>query len=109
MRFIRESTISTPSLTGSAPPLSPEPAPRATQGTYARRARRTIAWTCSVVIGSTAAAGVGVVLQQPVGLVGAQLVLSRVDPLVADDPRRSSGPGRTFQTTIHDNTAVDCR
>ena len=35
--------------------------------------------------GSTAAAGVDVVLQQPVGLVGPQLVLGRVDPVVAAD------------------------
>jgi hypothetical protein len=31
-----------------------------------------------------------VVLQQPVGLVGAQLVLVRVDPVVADDPAQLS-------------------
>ena len=33
MRRSRDSPISTPSSTGSAPPLSPEPAPRATNGT----------------------------------------------------------------------------
>ncbi len=54
---MRLSTISTPSLTGSAPPLSPEPAPRATHGTLSRAHAWTIAWTCSVVDGSTAAAG----------------------------------------------------
>ena len=35
MRLSRESAIRTPSSTGSAPPESPEPAPRATQGTSA--------------------------------------------------------------------------
>ena len=68
------------------------------------------------------------VLEQAVGLVGAQLMLGRVDPLVADDPlelldqpgdvargfaRRFFDLGGTLgsrlYTTIHDNTAVDCR
>ena len=35
MRRSRESAIRMPSSTGSAPPESPEPAPRATQGTSA--------------------------------------------------------------------------
>jgi aconitate hydratase len=69
-----------------------------------------------------------VVLEQAVGLVGPQLVLLRVDPFVAGDrpqlldqagdvlrrlarrlldPRRALG-GRLY-TTIHDNTAVDCK
>jgi hypothetical protein len=58
MRFIRDSTISTPSATGSAPPDSPEPAPRATHGTSWLAQARTTAWTSSAPPGSTAAAGV---------------------------------------------------
>ena len=56
--FIRDSTSSTPSSTGSAPPLSPEPAPRATQETSSRAHAWTIACTSAVLLGSTAAAGV---------------------------------------------------
>ncbi len=71
-----------------------------------------------------------VVLQQAVRLVGAQLVLVRVDPLVAEDPaqlrdqlaqvalgrlrlRRVGGDGGTFggcaQTTIHERIVGDVR
>ena len=57
MRFIRESTISTPSLTGSAPPLSPEPAPRATHGHRRGRARAHDRLDLLGRDGSTAAAG----------------------------------------------------
>ena len=58
MRFIRETTISTPSEIGSAPPESPEPAPRATHGTPASAHALTTAWTSSADAGSTAAAGI---------------------------------------------------
>ena len=58
MRFIRESTISTPSSIGSAPPDSPEPAPRATHGTSARAQAAHDRWTSSARAGSTAAAGI---------------------------------------------------
>jgi hypothetical protein len=57
-RFIRLSTISTPSLTGSAPPERPEPAPRATHGTSWRAHACTTARTSAAPGGSTAAAGV---------------------------------------------------
>ena len=55
----------------------PEPAPRATHGTPASRARRDARRTCSASPGSTATAGRHGVLEQPVGLVRAQLVLVR--------------------------------
>jgi hypothetical protein len=54
---MRETTMSTPSETGSAPPESPEPEPRATHGTFSRAHARTTACTCSALPGSTAAAG----------------------------------------------------
>ena len=74
-----------PSSTGSAPPDRPEPAPRATHGTPACAQARTHAWTSAAEPGSTAARGRGGVLQQPVGLVGAQLVLLLVAPALAHD------------------------
>ena len=99
---------------------SPRRAPRT-----ARRRRahaRTTAWTSSALAGSTAAAGHAAVLEQPVGLVGPQLVLLRVDPLVADgvaqlgDERRQVTlllqfrcDAHFFPTTIQSSTAVDCR
>jgi hypothetical protein len=55
---MRETTISTPSAIGSAPPESPEPAPRATHGTPWRAHARTTAWTSSAAAGRTAADGV---------------------------------------------------
>ncbi len=55
---MRDSAISTPSSTGSAPPESPEPAPRATNGTPARWQARTTAWTSRVESGNTTAPGV---------------------------------------------------
>ena len=57
-RFMRETTIRIPSEIGSAPPESPEPAPRATHGTFASAQAFTTAWTSSAVPGSTAAAGI---------------------------------------------------
>ena len=57
MRFIRESEITTPSATGSAPPESPVPAPRATNGTPRAWQARTTACTCSVVSGRTTSDG----------------------------------------------------
>ena len=58
IRFIRETTISTPSAIGSAPPERPEPAPRATHGTPASAHAFTTACTSSADPGSTAAAGI---------------------------------------------------
>ena len=108
-RFIRETTISTPSATGSAPPDSPEPAPRATHGTPASAHART-AWTSSAVPGSTAAAGMTCpVLEQAVGLVGPQLVLGRVDPVLADDAAQLADEVREVYGIIHPSTEVDCR
>ena len=56
-RRIRETAISTPSFTGRAPPESPVPAPRATQGTPASWHALTTRRTSSAEPGSTAAAG----------------------------------------------------
>ena len=66
---MRVSTTSTPSATGSAPPDSPEPAPRATHGISSRAHSCTIAWTSSAVPGEQRARGRAPVLEQPVGLV----------------------------------------
>ena len=54
---IRDITISTPSWCGSAPPDSPVPLPRATNGTPARAHSVTTAATSSAVAGSTTSAG----------------------------------------------------
>ncbi len=86
MRFIRETTISTPSSIGSAPPERPEPAPRATHGTSARAQAATTCRTSSARARQHCRRRRRVVLQQAVGLVGAELVLLRVDPVVPDDP-----------------------
>ncbi len=56
-RRIREVTMSTPSLRGSAPPDSPVPEPRATNGTPAPAQARTTAAICSARSGSTTSAG----------------------------------------------------
>ena len=58
IRRMRESAISTPSSTGSAPPERPEPAPRATHGTSASWQARTTSATSRRLPGSTTAAGV---------------------------------------------------
>jgi hypothetical protein len=57
MRFMRVSETSTPSSTGSAPPESPEPLPRATHGTSASWHARTTSETCCVSAGRTTARG----------------------------------------------------
>ena len=57
MRRIRASPITMPSATGSDPPDSPVPAPRATNGTRSRAQTRTTAATSSVVAGNTTSAG----------------------------------------------------
>ena len=75
MRRIREVTISTPSACGSAPPDSPVPEPRATNGTPASAQARTVAAT--LARSSRAArtsAGHDLVVGQPVALVRAQLL-----------------------------------
>ncbi len=112
---MRDITISTPSSTGSAPPDSPEPEPRATQGTSWRAHAATTARTSSAAFGSTAAAGRGVVLQQPVRLVGAQLVLGRVDPAFAADrlqladQRRDVARGRPRRRLLRFGWALGLR
>jgi hypothetical protein len=65
MRFIRDITIRTPSSIGRAPPESPDPDPRATHGTCARAHACTTFWTCSAVLGSTAAAGIAWYCSRP--------------------------------------------
>ena len=54
---MRVTAMSTPSSTGSAPPDSPEPAPRATHGTPASLQARTTSRTSRAVAGSTTAPG----------------------------------------------------
>ena len=125
---MRLSTSRTPSSTGSAPPERPEPAPRATQATFSRAHALHDRDDLLGAVGQHGGRGRRVVLEQPVGLVGAQLVLGRVDPVVADDPAQFGDQlgdvsrrlarcrldlrgalGRCLYTTIHDNTAVDWR
>src|SRR4051812_8572257 len=65
IRFIRESTIRTPSSSGSAPPDNPDPAPRATHGTSRSWQARTTAWTCSALSGSTTAPGMTAYCSSP--------------------------------------------
>jgi hypothetical protein len=55
---MRARPMTIPSATGSAPPESPVPAPRATNGTRWRAHSRTTAATSSVDAGSTTRAGV---------------------------------------------------
>ena len=57
MRFMRVSATRIPSSTGSAPPESPEPLPRATHGTSCSWQARTTSETSCVVAGSTTACG----------------------------------------------------
>ena len=125
---MRDSTSSTPSSTGSAPPLQPGAGAARDPGDLLARARLDDRLDLLGAVGQHRGGGRRVVLQQPVGLVGAQLMLGRVDPLVADDPlelldqrgdvaralaRRffdlRGTLGRRLYTTIHDNTAVDWR
>ena len=54
---IRARQTTTPSVIATAPPLSPVPLPRATNAFRARWRTRTAAAACSVVSGSTTAAG----------------------------------------------------
>ena len=57
MERIRDMTISTPSSRGSAPPDSPVPLPRATNGTPAAAHAATTEATSAAVPGSTTRAG----------------------------------------------------
>ena len=57
MRRIRDTTMTTPSSTGSAPPDRPEPDPRATHGAPCSVAAPTHACTSSAVSGRAAAPG----------------------------------------------------
>src|SRR5438552_9054781 len=58
MRFSFDSTISTPVAIGRAPPDSPVPWPRATNGTLCWWHSRTICWTSAALEGSTTQPGV---------------------------------------------------
>ena len=55
---MRASEITIPSATGSAPPESPVPAPRATNGIAASLQMRTTACTSAVVAGNATSAGI---------------------------------------------------
>ena len=85
MRFIRVSETRIPSSTGSAPPERPDPLPRATHGTSCSWHARTTSATSCVDAGQDDRPGAHVVLQQPVGLVGPELVRVVDDVRVADD------------------------
>ena len=54
---MRARLMTMPLATGSAPPLSPVPEPRATKGIFSRWHTRTMACTCSVEVGSSTASG----------------------------------------------------
>ena len=109
-RRIRESAISTPSFTGRAPPESPVPAPRATQGTPASWHARTTRSHLVGRAGQHRGRRLLRVLEQAVGLVGLQLVRVRVDVLGATDRAQLRDQRvRRRQTTIQDSKAVDCR
>ena len=83
IRRRRVSAISTPSSTGSAPPDRPEPEPRATKGTPAAWQARTTSRTSLGGARQHDRARERGVLEQPVGLVGAQLVVVGEHVLVA--------------------------
>ena len=111
---MRESAISTPSSTGSAPPERPGAGAARDEGHTGAVAgphdRLHLARSSRQHDGARRDR----VLEQPVRLVRAQLVLVRDDVLGADrgaqlfDERRQDGAGRHF-TTIQSSTAVDCR
>ena len=93
MRFIRVSETRIPSSTGSAPPESPEPA-------AARDPRHLVLVARADDVGDLLRGGgqddrlrADVVLQQPVGLVGPELVRVVDDVLVADDPPQPADEG----------------
>ena len=65
MRRSRDSTSSTPSAEGRAPPDSPVPEPRATKGTPASAHSRTVSTTCCRLSASTTTAGVTRKLARP--------------------------------------------
>ena len=68
---------STPSASGSAPPESPVPAPRATTGTPRALHVRSTACTCPIVSGNTTTSGRLPISRQAVALVGRQLLVTR--------------------------------
>jgi hypothetical protein len=57
MRFMRARLMTTPPAAGSAPPLSPVPAPRLTKGILCRAQTRTTACTSRALRGSVTAPG----------------------------------------------------
>ena len=69
---------------GSAPPLRPVPAPRATKGMLCFAQMRTTAWTCAVLRGRTTAPGSGAEGGEAVALVGLELVAGGDEICVAD-------------------------
>ena len=71
---MRARLITMPPSTGSAPPLSPVPDPRATKGISSRWQTRTTACTCSRRGAERPRAGISAEVGQAVALVGAELV-----------------------------------
>ena len=106
MRRSRESTTSTPSSSGSAPPDRPLPEPRATHGTPAVVAGAHDGGHLLAGAGQHGRARHGRVLQQPVGLVGSKRVVLGDDVLVAADAPQLLDQ---LPTTIHERTLVLCR
>ena len=85
MRRSREITISTPSATGSAPPESPVPEPRATHGTSASKAGGDDLANLFGGAGEHRRDRHLAVVQQPVGAIGRELVLVSQHELATAD------------------------
>ena len=86
IRRIRASTIRTPSAIGSAPPESPVPAPRATQGTPASKHGGHNVPDLVRGAGQNGGERRLAVVRQPVGAVGGERVRVREHVLGSADP-----------------------
>ena len=73
MRFSRDSAMTMPPATGRAPPESPVPWPRATNGTALRGQSRTTAWTSAADDGQHDRGRRLAQMRQRVAFVGQQL------------------------------------
>ena len=71
---MRAKLITIPPSAGSAPPLSPVPDPRATNGMRCWAQMRTMACTCSALRGRTTASGHSAEVGQAVALIRLELV-----------------------------------
>ena len=91
IRFIRASEITIPSATGKAPPESPVPAPRATNGMPSRAQIRTTPCTSAVDAGRTTSSGMRAPAGEPVAVVHAELLGLR-DHVLGPDDRSPARP-----------------